>query len=144
MGLGRVVQKRIHPKARKILISTEEVLEPGEKTCSKFFPPEKEPSKEQEKLLLALALEEGILAVFQNHYYSFDGEVRLQDDGAPIGLELSGNAVKVQMLSWCRSFQARLAEATLQLPGQELYLHQLYVDDNNVAIGKATSRDQTD
>ena len=55
LGLDLVVQTRIHPKAKKILITTEEVLEPGEKTKSKFHPPEREPSKEQEKLLLALA-----------------------------------------------------------------------------------------
>ena len=112
------MQKRIHPKAKTILITTEEVLEPGEKTKSKFHPPEREPSKEQEKLLLALALEEGILAVFKNHYYNFDGEVRLQQEGAPISKDLSGSAGKVFMISCCQTFQARLAEATSQLPVQ--------------------------
>ena len=42
--------------------------------------------------MMALALEEGILAVFGSHYYSFNGEVRLQKEGAPIGLDLSGAA----------------------------------------------------
>ena len=39
LGLDDVVQKRRHPRARKILITTEEVLEPGERTVSKFLPP---------------------------------------------------------------------------------------------------------
>ena len=38
------------------------------------------------------------------------------------------------MLSWVRSFMAKMREATASLPDQELYLHQLYVDDNNVAM----------
>ena len=30
LGLDQVVQKRVHPKAKKIVITTEEVLEPGD------------------------------------------------------------------------------------------------------------------
>ena len=76
------------------LITTEEVLEPGEKTTSKFLPREQLPTKEQEKLLLAL--EQGILATFKHHYYSFDqGVVRLQGEGGPIGLKISGTVGKV-------------------------------------------------
>ena len=41
-------------------------------------------------MLLGLALEQqGILATFKHHYYSFDdqGVVRLQEEGGPIGLK---------------------------------------------------------
>ena len=122
LGLGRVV----HPKARKILITTEEVLEPGEKTTSKFLPREQVPTREQEKLLLALALEQGILATFKHHYYSFDqGQVRLQEEGGPIGLTISGRAGKVSMLAWVREYKCRWREATSNIPepGTEQYLH---------------------
>ena len=105
LGLDQLVQKRLHPKAKKILITTEEVLEPGDKTTSKFYPREQEPTAEQERLMLALALEQGILATFKSHYYSFDqGEVRLQEEGGPIGLIISGAAGKVSMLAWLRDF----------------------------------------
>ena len=60
--------------------------------------------------------------------------VRHQQDGAPIGLVISGDAGKMEMLSWVRRFMAKMREATASLPDQELYLHQLYVDDNNVAM----------
>ena len=40
-----VVQKRRHPRARKILITTEEVLEPGERTVSKFLSPLRQPTR---------------------------------------------------------------------------------------------------
>jgi hypothetical protein len=82
--------------------------------------------------MLALALEEGILATFKHHYYSFDqGEVRLQQEGGPIGLKISGSVGKVVMLAWVREYKARMVEATSTLPGMEQYIHQLYVDDNN-------------
>ena len=62
LSLSQVVPRRVHLRAKKILITTEDVREPGEKTTSKFLPREQLPTKEQEKLLLALALEQGILA----------------------------------------------------------------------------------
>ena len=100
--------KRIHPKAKKVLITTEEILEPGAKTVSKFHHVETVATMEQERLMLALALEQGILAVFSHHYYSFNGEVRFQEEGGPIGLEVSGAVGKVVMLAWCREFHTKL------------------------------------
>ena len=80
LGLGQVVPKRIHLRAKRILITTKEVLEPEPKTVSKFHPAERVATEQQVRLMLALALEEGILAVFSHHYYSFNGEVRLQEE----------------------------------------------------------------
>ena len=45
LGLSQVVPRRMHPKAKKILITTEEVLEPGERTKSKFLPREQVPTR---------------------------------------------------------------------------------------------------
>ena len=112
LGLDDVVQKRRHPRARKILITTEEILEPGERTVSKFLPPVRQPTREEEKLMMALALEEGILAVFKQHYYSFDnGEVRIQKDGGPIGLKISGAVGKVVMMAWVQQYKTKMREA---------------------------------
>ena len=134
LGLDTVVQKRKHPRAKKILITTDEATEAEAKTESKFHPQEQQPTREQTKLMMALAIEQGILAVFQQHYYSWNNSVRLQGEGAPIGLEVSGAAGKVAMLAWVRSFKARMEVATSTLPNPELYLHELYVDDNNVVL----------
>ena len=85
--------------------------------------------------MMALALEEGILAVFKQHYYSFDnGEVRVQKDGGPIGLKISGAVGKVVMMAWVRDYQTKMREACAALPDSEQYLHQLYVDDNNAVM----------
>ena len=134
LGLDRVVQKRRHPRARKILMTTEEVLEPGERTVSKFLPMETQPTSRQIKLMLGLAIEEGVLAVFKHHDYSFGQDVRLQQEGAPIGLKISGAVGKVVMVAWVREFKARMTLAAASLPDAEQYLHQLYVDDNNAIM----------
>ena len=80
--------------------------------------------------MMSLALEQGVLAVFK-HNYSWNTEVKLQDEGAPIGLTISGASDKVAMLAWVREFQLRLMEATETIPDHEPYLHQLYVDNNS-------------
>ena len=49
--------KKIHTKAKKILITTEE---PGANTVSKFHHVETVATMEQERLMVALALEQGI------------------------------------------------------------------------------------
>ena len=80
-------------------------------------------------------MEEGILAVFKQHYYSFDkGEVRIQKDGGPIGLKISGAVGKVVMMAWVQQYKTKMREACAALPDSEQYLHQLYVDDNNVVM----------
>ena len=45
LGLDKVVPRRAHPRVKKILITTEEVLEPGERTRSKFLPREQLPTR---------------------------------------------------------------------------------------------------
>ena len=49
--------------------------------------------------MLALALEIAIKVAMGNHLYSFNGSVRLQLVGGPIGNQLSGALAKVYMLS---------------------------------------------
>ena len=85
VGLREVLQKRRNSRAPKILITIEEVLEPGERTASKFYPTEQAGSKEQVKLIMGLALEQGIL---EQDYCSWDEKVKVQAEGAPIGFSL--------------------------------------------------------
>ena len=56
------------------------------------------------------------------------------NDRAPIGLKISGAVGKVVMMAWVRDYKAKMSEATAALPNSEQYLHQLYVDDNNVVM----------
>ena len=93
------------------------------------------PSREEVKTMVALALEQGILATFSHHYFTFDGKTYLEKTEGPIGLKLSGAVGKVVMLWWSRVFKELLARATSDLPGiQELYMHSIYVDDNNILM----------
>ena len=101
---------------------------------SKFLDMEVQPTSVQVKLMLALALEAGVLAVFKHHDYSFGQEVRVQQEGAPIGLKISGAVGKVVMMAWVKEYKAKMEEATASLPDAEQHLHQLYVGDYNTVM----------
>ena len=115
MGLGEVTHRRKKGEGgpgRKIGITTAEVTQETVKEENKlFFPPERSPTQEEERERVALALEIAIKVAMGNHMYSFNGSVRLQLQGGPIGNRLSGALAKVYMLWWCRAFQRALSAA---------------------------------
>ena len=60
--------------------------------------------------------------------YCFDGEIRHQQEGGPIGLELTGNIAQVFMIWWDKNLVVRLSDV-----GIVLKLCKRYVDDINLA-----------
>ena len=132
LGLGEVVQKRRHARARTILITTDEVLARREDGSgeSRFLEQERRPNKEEERRMFSLALQEAIKAAMSHHVYSLTDQTLLQNDGGPIGLKLSGSVGKVFMVSWSRRFKNSVRRATRAFPSFQLYFHKLYVDDH--------------
>ena len=84
--------------------------------------------------MVALALEIAIKVAMGNHLYSFNGSVRLQLEGGPIGNRLSGALAKVYMLWWCRALIKALTAAMINITYFSLYLLFFYVDDTNLAM----------
>jgi hypothetical protein len=138
MGLGEVTHRRKKGEegpGRKIGITTAEVTQETVKEENKLFvPPERSPTQEEDREMVALALEIAIKVAMGNHLYSFNGSVRLQLQGGPIGNRLSGALAKVYMLWWCRAFQKALSAAMEGITYFFLYLLLFYVDDTNLAM----------
>ena len=74
------------------------------------------------------ALRIGLEVVMKNHVYRFDSSIRKQQNGGPIGLELTGNIAQVFMIWWDRALKVRLHDL-----GIVLYMYKRYVDDINLA-----------
>ena len=122
-------------RGRKIGITTAEVTQetvPEDKKL--FFTPTRKPTEFEEREMLALALEVAIKVAMGNHLYAFNGSVRLQMEGGPIGNSLSGALAKVYMLWWCRTFLNLLNVATISIAGFALFMLLFYVDDVNLAL----------
>ena len=85
LGLAEIVQRRKCPKAKKIMITTEKLLERGQdgQDESKFLPPERAATDEEKKKIFALALEAGVTTCMNQHSYSLGTEIRKQAGGAP-------------------------------------------------------------
>ena len=79
--------------------------------------------------MLSLALEEAVMACMNSHSYSVANKARVQVQGAPIGLKLSGAVAKVYMVYWCRMYKTILEAATSTIPSFRLHLLKFYVDD---------------
>ena len=99
---------------------------------SKHNPARRRPTTGQRRRMISLALEAGVIAVMTHHVYSFAGMTRLQTEGGPIGLEMSGAVARVFMLLWDRKLLAALEKATQHL-AWDLFMYLRYVDDGNTA-----------
>ena len=109
--MGEVVNKRKR-RGRPVLITTKWVVgERGGQAENLFHDPERRPTAQERRLMFALLLELMVMRVMKNHIYSFNGVNKLQQDGGPIGLKLSGAVAKVVMLSWSRRFVAAASTA---------------------------------
>ena len=53
-----------------------------------------EPTGRDRKLMLALLLREQVRVMFENHLYTFGGNLYTQKDGGPIGLKLTETAAR--------------------------------------------------
>ena len=67
--------------------------------------------------------------VMTNHDYVFNGEIRKQSKGGPIGLDLTGSIAQVFMMWWDAEFKRRLSALEM-----DLMMDKRYVDDINLAL----------
>ena len=79
--------------------------------------------------MIAVAIEVGITTVMENHLYRFNNNVYLQQEGGPIGLELTGAIARVYMLWWDNQLKIKIGNAGLEW---QMYFYMRYVDDANI------------
>ena len=72
--LGDVTSTRVSANGRKPGITTPEVLNRGDKVVPKFVPPARQPTQDEKRLMVAIALKSLILNSLKNHIFSFNGE----------------------------------------------------------------------
>ena len=64
----------------------------------------KEPSNLQRKKMVSRTLQIAVRKFLKNHIYQVDGKVFRQQEGGPIGLEITGVLARLVMLWWDREF----------------------------------------
>ena len=64
--------------------------------------------------MLGEAIKIAVKLVMKNHVYRFNGTIRNQKYGGPIGLDLTGTIAQIVMIHWDREFKTKLNK--LQMP----------------------------
>ena len=135
LGLQEVVPawRRAGGRGRAPGITTKEIRGPLQEEknweSSLFFPPTRRATEEEKKLILALCVEQGLLAAFDGHLYNWNREVRSQSQGLGIGEDLTRAVARLVMLDWDLKFIAMLEENKLTN-----YMYKRYVDDTANAM----------
>ena len=86
-------------------------------------------SRIEAEVMFKEALRIALMLIMKNHTYEFNGEIRRQARGGPIGLDLTGTVAKIYMKWWDGQLKGRLADI-----GILLKLYERYVDDIVIAM----------
>ena len=86
-------------------------------------------SKHQEKRMLTQMIVSAVITSMNNHMYRFDGHVYKQEDGGPIGDELSQAVARIVMIWWDQKFLNICKQLKL-----DILFYFRYVDDTNKAV----------
>ena len=86
---------------------------------------------DEQKLLMAAALEVGVKASFELHVYNFAGEYFLEKSGGPTGKRMTCPTARVRTNRWCRGVKKVLLKCPV---GIKIKLVFIYVDDFRVVL----------
>ena len=125
--LGDVTSTRVSKNGRKPGITTPEVLSRGPKVIPKFRPPARQPTQDEKRLMVAIALKSLILASLKNHVFSFNGKIYHQTSGGAIGDRLVGVLGDIMGSFWSVDFLDKLKKSDI-IPK----INKLYIDDRTV------------
>ena len=89
--------------------------------------PKVSPTESQVRSMVGLVIEKIVYITMSNHMYTFNNEVRVQNDCGPTGLVITGVALDVFMLWWDSKFLDRLKEMQLS---PDIYVR--FKDDCNI------------
>ena len=123
-GLGKWCPRRTKSKGSRPGMTGSSVKD--EKWTAGVIPP----TEEGKRKVLGKVLELYVLKIFSSNVYSFMGETRVQRNGAPIGLDLSGEIGRLETGEVDREF-AELCEQNKV----KLDLDTRYVDDKQNVMG---------
>ena len=64
----------------------------------------RKPTKAEERSMISKAVEVLIISCMKNHVYKFNNTIRIQSEGGPIGLGLTGEVADCTMIKWDKQF----------------------------------------
>ena len=128
LGLDEVVPKWKGRRGRPPGITTKEVRGPLQEEknweSSLFYPPTRAMTREEKTKVLSLCVQQGLLAALGAHLYTWHREVKEQQEGLPIGLDLTRAVARLVMLDWDQQFLQ-----LVRLNNITFHMYSRYIDD---------------
>ena len=135
LGLKRFCQTRLKRKGKPVITGCA-IEEDLSKRYKPWKSPEEEPDEVTTKKMLAEALKIAVSFTMKNHIYTFNGEMRCQEKGGPIGLGLTGDVAQILMAWWDRELIRKLEDK-----GMRVLLYRRYVDDIVMIVRNAAAEE---
>ena len=120
-GLQHVVPRRKGEGRRRVTVAYL-----GQKKNEDQWELARTPGTRQKKKMLALVVAEGVRICLENHVYCIGDRIYKQQEGGPIGLELTGAVSRPFMAKWDKLYLEKVKRA-----GIRMLLYERYVDDSN-------------
>ena len=95
---------------------------------------QKEPNEDKIRQMMKEAFKIALELILNKHIYIFNNEIKIQQKGGPIGLDITGVIAKIFMCWWDDEFLKRLNKANIKT-----YLYKRYVDDMNTCVNVITA-----
>ena len=93
--------------------SEEHDIQKKKKSTIEWIKPMRNPTKIEERSMFGKALEIMIVLCMDNHVYQFGNIVRVQKEGGPIGLKLTGEIADCLMIDWDKKMLKELSKYNL-------------------------------
>ena len=83
-------------------------IEKKKKSTVEWIKPKRSPTKLEERKMCGKALETMLITCMNHHLYQFENTIRIQKEGGPIGLKLTGEIADCLMLDWDKKLLEKL------------------------------------
>ena len=107
-GLMDVVMTRKTHLGRKPKVTGYEMNKEWDEDNTIWNPPVRDPTDEERKKMIALAVSEEVRFVMKNHLFKFREDLFKQNDGGSIGNELTGVVAKTRVIRFIRKLKQAL------------------------------------
>ena len=88
--------------------SVKKKTEVEKKKTVEWTKPRRQPTPKEQRTLFGKALEIMLITCMDNHVYQFENKVRIQKQGGPIGLKLTGEIADCLMIDWDKKLLSEL------------------------------------
>ena len=85
-------------------LDTTEKRKQKKRKSAEWIKPRRNPTKKEERNMFGKALEMMLIMCMDNHIYEFENKIRLQKQGGPIGLKLTGEIADCLMINWDKNY----------------------------------------